>query len=330
VRHALHAEVTLSEDELAPVPVPWVDETAIAREHGLLFHYTGASTLKPILSTGGLYATTYKDTNDPDELHALRNPLVPLMVLAALPLLKYAQEIGTFMPPIAWDLESVAREEASKFHDIMVRALPTVPHVTCFSTHSEEHHVQNGLLTMWRLYGRGEGLALGFDAPRLVELSQEIQRSAAIDGIYLDRVLYGLGDPRLVKRIMEAPDVPQKFAETLILMLQSRSDAPQFEMQTLLRFLVLICCAKHPDFSDEREVRLIVQQALEGHERGRPRVEEPAAGRIVVKCLDALRHVMIGPNDHQDALAESVRHQLDGAGFGHVEVHKSQIQFRFV
>jgi hypothetical protein len=164
----------------------------------------------------------------------------------------------------------------------------------------------------------------------LIALTEDIQKSVAINGIYLERVLYGLQDASLTTRILESSDVIQKFAETLISMLQDRRELKGVTAETLGRFVALICCAKHPDFRDEREVRLVVQEALVGLENGRPRAEQPAAERIVVKYLDALEEVMIGPSENQEHIVTKVRGVLDEAGFTHVRLTTSQIKFRFL
>jgi hypothetical protein len=311
--------------------LPWIDEAAVARQHPILFHYTRASALEQILRSGGLFATRadHEEINDPNELRALQGTFGALMMQSAIPMLNYAKSIGTFSPPDGLDLENLTREEARRFHDILVRGLPVHPHITCFSTHTAEHHMRNGLLTMWRLYGNEGGIALGFDTASLIHETSQIQRASAIDVVYLDPVLYGLNDPKLFARLLESPEVIQKFAENVMLVLQGRAEGPEQSPSSFLKFFVLSCCAKHPDFSDEREVRLVVGEADVHLENGRPRVEQPFPGRLVIRYLAALRQVMIGPSVDQDSLAESTRRVLDREGFPHIEILRSRTQFRF-
>jgi|CXWL01.1.fsa_nt_gi hypothetical protein len=204
----------MTDEPTTATRLPWIDEAAIARAYPMIFHYTQERNIEPILRSGGLFATDYRQTNDPDELHALRNPLATLMAQNALPLLRYAKALGRFSPPESMDLDQVAREEATRFHDILVRALPSSPHLTCFSGHSYEHHRQNGLLTMWRLYGHGEGIALGFDTAKLIEMTGGLMQSCAADGIHMDQVLYGSDDAALMKRVLQAPAVLQSLLKT--------------------------------------------------------------------------------------------------------------------
>ncbi len=324
-------EVDGTADMEPPEPWPWLDESRLAREHPTIFHYTRLKVLPQILESGGVFATRYNVTNDPDELHSLRHPLAAMMAMSALPLLKYAETLGHFRPPQDMDIEAVALDEAIKFHDIMVRSLPKpLPCLTCFCTHSEEHHVRNGLLTMWRLYGRGEGVALGFDTAKFVALTEEIQKTRAVAGIYLDRVLYGLQDPELTTRVLQSPDVVQQFARTLMVMLREKSEMGPISKSTLTKFLRLICCSKHPDFSDEREVRLVVQEAFIGKELGRPRLDQSLPDRVLVQYLGALKEVMVGPGELQSDAVAMVRHALNDNGFPDIPVIASGTQFRFV
>lgn len=320
----------MADDQPIDTSLPWIDEAAIAHHYPTVFHYTQEKHVESILRSGGLFATDYRQTNDPAELHALRNPLAMLMAQCAVPLLKYATALGHFNPPAEMNLDQIAPKEAAKFYDIMVKALPSPPHLTCFSGHLEEHHQRNGLLTMWRLYGQGDGVALGFDTAKLIECTERLQRSYAIDGIYVDHVLYGWDNPAILKRMLQAPALLQKFAENLIHMLQAHSVGPEFSNDSFLQFVTLICCAKHADFRDESEIRLVVMPANEGHERGRSRPEQPCPGKIVVGYLDALKQIMIGPSVNQDETVERMHAALEAHALSHVDVVKSEIQFRFV
>lgn len=313
--------------------LPWVNEAATARAHPLIFHYTRDATLELILQSGGLAATRLDSAllNDPNELKGARDTLVGLMKMVAMPLLRYAKEIGTFTPPDDWDLDDVTLDEARKFHDIMISALPFVPYISCFCAHDADHQRKNGLLTMWRLYGHSEGIALGFDTAALVEETNKIIENAAVDLLYVEPILYGVEDSaELTKRLFEADDVIQKFADNLVLMLQKKTEGLQFAPMSLSKFLVLICGTKLPDFSDEREIRLIVGEAFERVRRGRLPPDRVGSDRIVVKYLDALRYVMVGPCDGQEAVAARVRQTLDRFGFQRVEVLRSGTQLRFV
>jgi hypothetical protein len=113
-------------------------------------------------------------------------------------------------------------------------------------------------------------------------------------------------------------------------MLQDLPEGPDISKETFLQFFILVSGAKHADFSDEREIRLVVTPALEGLENGRQRIAEPQPGKLVVSYLDVLTQIMIGPSADQEGMAARTRSVLDTFGFGHVEIVRSGTQFRCV
>jgi hypothetical protein len=165
--------------------LPFIDETLLAQTYPVIFHYTCEKNLDSILRTGGLYATNFQHTNDPEELRATRNALVAAMVQAVVPLMRFARDVGTLKGLTDDRLLEVAQHDAAKFFDVGIRSIPTPPHIACFAAHIREHHKENGLLTLWRLYGQQDGIALGFDTTKLVKITEAIMQSEAIDTIYL-------------------------------------------------------------------------------------------------------------------------------------------------
>lgn len=318
--------------EIDAATLPWVDEAAAARAHPMIFHYTSAVTLESILTSGGLIATRvdHEAINDPNELRAPRDTLISLMQQAATPLLEYAKSTGKLKVPEELDLAKLINDEAANFHDIMLSALPLVPHITCFCAHPKVHHQRNGLLTMWRLYGDKEGISLGFDTAKIVQETEKIIKHYAIDCLYVEPVLYGSEDATLIQRVLDSPEVTRKFADFLILLFLGEERDINITTSAFTKFVVLVSGAKLPDFSDEREIRLIAWEAGDGHEKGREKPLTIAPGKLVLKYLSALRSVMVGPSKSQDETARSVRQLLDAHGFQEVEVLRSHTQFRFV
>lgn len=325
----LRNQLTVSDLPPVEFKLPWVDEAEIAHAYPVLFHYTQEKHFQSILQSGGLFASDYRQTNDPHELLALRNSLALLMAQGSLPLLRYAKDIGNFQPPDDWDLEKVAIEEAKSFYDIMVQALPTSPHLTCFSGYSDKHQMRNGLLTMWRLYGREGGIALGFKTAKLIQNAEELTRSCAIESLYLDQVLYGWNHPIVIERVFQAPFLFRKFADYLVLMLQKRSPELRFSGTEFFALLNLVCGVKLADFGDEREVRLIATPSIPGRENGRESIAEAKPGRLVIRYLDALEQVLVGPGADQANSEIKIRRMLADHGLPNVEVVRSDIQFAF-
>jgi len=151
----------------------------------------------------------------------------------------------------------------------MVRALPTPFHLTCFSKHVSPQNDANGLLTLWRFYGGdGEGVALGFNTRKLVAATSSIQQSYALSALYLDDVRYG-ADDGLRARLAEAPGLVEMFLEFIENVIHGRELDFRTRGQEMIQFIVLAACAKHADFVDEREIRLVATPSFPGHEKGR-------------------------------------------------------------
>lgn len=309
--------------------LPWIDEDALAVEHPRIYHYTIASRLEPILASGGLLATHYDQTNDRDEMRALRDTLVIRMAEVALERTRARLSRGDIHVDLPEEqFEAIIGGDAHTFFDIMVRVMPSAPHITCFSAHDRPHHQENGLLTMWRLYGgEGQGVALGFDTAKLVAATYRIRDSLAIDTIYLDRVGYGEDDPEIRRRLDDSPEIPALFSTFLIALMEGRTEIPETELGDLFKFLTLCASVKRADFEDEREIRLITAQALPHTVNGR---DSPSltGSRILLPFLEALDEVLIGPSNVQEALYQRTQHALAHADMKHVGVRKSHTSFR--
>ena len=310
--------------------LPWVDEEALAKAHPRLFHYTREAVLPLILSSGGLLATHYSKTNDRREFTSLRQPLAEAMFQQVLPLVreKMRTRALNFGGDEAKMLE-IARGDAERSFDILVSAAPTPPHITCFSSHDLEHQVENGLLTMWRLYGgEGGGIALGFNTAALVKETEKLQEEWTIAAIYLDRVGYGTDDPQTAERMKAVPELALIYERAFKMLFNDLPALTDSQADDLLRFFVLAASNKHPDFIDEREIRLVTAVSIEPAHNGRKPLVSPAEGRLLIPCLAALEEVMVGPSDQQDALAEAARQALDAAGFQSIPVRRSATPYR--
>lgn len=314
--------------------LPWIDEKQLAKSIPQLFHYTRATNLGSILKSGGLFATSYEHTNDAAELRALRAPFVDVVREAALRLVLECRDAGAFKVQMSdADAQSIVCTDAGTFHDTTIRALPSPPHITCFSFHDRPHHAESGLLSLWRFYGGdGEGVALGFDTAKLADLTEDILRSWALDFIYLDQVLYGIEDPTLQTRLKDASGLPLMYLDFLRHVIEDRvlEYEAKDRQHELRQLIVLACSAKHPDFTDEREVRLVLSSSLKGYERGRQRMTQIAGKHVLVPLLDALTHVIVGPSRDQERLTKQVRTELNDAGFAHIQMSVSKTPFRVV
>jgi hypothetical protein len=312
--------------------LPWIDENTIADRFPTIYHYTKVRTLKSILTSGGLYATHFAHTNDVEEFYGLREVLPELAYAPAMALAKRLRAKSAFKRAPSNDaLERIIPADARNFHDSMVRALPLPFHLTCFSKHLTTQNQSNGLLTLWRFYGgEGEGIALGLNTRRLIDATNSLIRSHSLSAVYIDEVRYRAEDNVLLARLADAPGLVEMFLEFMESLISGRELEFDERGKEMIQFTVLAACAKHADFADEREIRLVATPAFPGHENGRKSALIGDERFMLLPYLEALERVIIGPSSDQGALTEQVAVTLQMAGLKSVRVDQSRTPFRFV
>jgi hypothetical protein len=284
------------------------------------------------LESGGLLATHYAHTNDALESYGLRALFADLVYEDAFKLVRARRASGAFAPsPSNAEVKRIIRADAETFHDAMVRAAPVPFFITCFARHDRTYHDENGLLTLWRCYGgAGEGLALGFNTRGVVAATEHLVGTYALASLYLDRVLYGADDEQLRSRLVESDGLRKSFLAYLDSVILRREPEVEDRRLEFLQFTVLAACAKHPDFTDERELRLVARPAMPGHENGRLSSLQEDGHRMLLPYLDALEQVIVGPGPQQEQQLRLAQATLADAGFAHVRVRKSQTPYRFL
>lgn len=311
--------------------LPWIDEEAIAAQYKSLFHYTKVERLERILRSQTVFGTHYQHTNDANELRALANPFVGIVQREGLALAKARREQGVFSQALDdFALSYFVTTDARVFHDAMANALPAPIYLTCFARHSLANHHQNGLLTLWRFYGGdGEGVALGFDTRKLIGATNRILDSGSFSAAYLDTVSYGEPDGILQQRLAQAPGLSEMFLEYLDSVFLKKSQDVSSRQRELFEFIVLASCSKHPDFIDEREVRLVALSAIDVDPSGRATSRTGDDRHVEFPIIDALDSIMIGPSPDQTRIEERVRCALADAGRSDVRVIRSRTPFVF-
>jgi len=225
------------------------------------------------------------------------------------------------------ELAKITLQDAHTLFDVMLDAMPLPPQLACFTTHVQPHHKENGLLTLWRSYASdGDGIALGFNARALVDKTEEVLESSALNLICLSQVLYARD--QIAGRVAQATELLEVHANHVLAVLKAGTPKqPTYAAYT--QFLMLCAGAKHPDFEDEREIRMLVQESFPEDAAGRPPVRKIGAG-ILIECLDCLEWVMIGPSDRQDDLVREIATVLAASGLSRVKVTKSNTPYRRV
>lgn len=328
----------------------------IADTHDELYHYTTAAGLSGILQSKSLWATHASFVNDEEEIlgfydHVLPEILRPVFrkyveglkdqpefqkLLGNKPLELYGEE----------QFEKVMhgfRVAASLWHDY---------YITSFSTTTDPWVREHGLLSQWRAYGPDGGYALVLDTATLDKIISEEVASYQEEGYLWTDVQYGLNensrtcDPDTNKLIEELEAVADKF-------FRSYSDNDAAELSRPLTILSSVF--KHRGFSEEREVRLVLnllgsglkshpglkstpQQPIKQHSI-KTRVQEGATVPFVELCVRKLcsarqhlpiKHIIVGPHRDKNDRKRAVQLLLKQHGLNDLidRVSVSDIPYR--
>lgn len=239
----------------------------IAGSYDELYHYTTAAGLSGILESKSLWATHSSFMNDEEEISRFYDRVLSGIIRPVY--LKYVEdnklELQKKLGSTQFDRSCEelfakiirgARCAASSSHD---------QYITSFSTTNNTQVRENGLLSQWRAYGPDGGYALVFDKSRLdnilslekVLYQGEICVWAKVQ--YLPIENQRTNDSATNKRIEELEVATDKFFRS-----DSDDDAGIFSDS----LTILSSTFKHPGFSEEREVRLVLSllgPKLESH-----------------------------------------------------------------
>jgi len=310
--------------------IPWIDEERIASEHKTLFHYTSVQKLKQIFESGGLLSSPFNQTNDSSEFRALESVIVEMMARGGL------ERIPTLFKQYKLsfagsrdDFAKVCFEDAKSCFNALIKGMPAAPEIACFSYHEKANHIENGLLTQWRLYGgKGSGVALGFNARRIIDISNDSIKTLGVDTMFLDQVAYGAEMGQSADRLSEFSELPEIYARSVLAVLLDRRGIFEDLREELMKFFVLCASTKHPDFADEREIRLVVSPAIDETLADRKRLSKVGL-RSLNPILPALSEILVGPSHDQDKIVSQVEKLTKIYERKDVQIKRSNTPFRF-
>lgn len=342
----------MSEDsEAAAGPVPtkageWdargfrlLDDQPVSAVHEELFHYTNLTALRGILTSNELWATNAFHLNDSSEMQVFwRHLETPMRGAFEAAIEAHIGENPAEMLRLEklGGVERVAHREARSWiatvrDRLFGTAGVSLPFVVSFTTHSgdqeiDEYRRRHGMLSQWRGYATGEGVAIVFD-PVLLEhrLAREAETHRGWPVMLADAVYEGvLGrfEALVARTTGIAPIVV------------NGRDA---EAQALLEGVVEALGAaaarvKHRAFAEENECRIVVgvdPWVLQITPGRTPRHEPAAYKRILhrrgptgsipyIRLFEGskdplpITRIIVGPSRNQNAVFEDVIDLVDG------------------
>lgn len=280
-----------------------------------VFHYTSFEAFEAIWTTKSLRAYHALQLNDASELQLAKDYLRPRLshrleeVLRANRM-KFRREIQA-----AGGIKRLVEEESSKgleiIHDAAFKGISHdatfPPFVTSFCTHeagSYDH--RNGLLSMWRSYGRN-GVAFELDSRKLLqELETESKRFGynllgLSDAIYqgsehIAHEDYGSFEDSIASMVLET-------------MLRTRSIKDH--RNALFQFLQFSGRYKHYGFREENESRILAipyVQLSEGEFINLKKIEQDGKRIFITFYFKQLtiNKIVVSPGKMQDQLFDKV------------------------
>lgn len=240
-----------------------LDETETASEtNPELFHYTSVDAFRSIYDFRTFWATHYEDLNDSSELSRfvlrIRDFIAPTIRDIFGELTRCDKEISVAVESKG-GIDAVVSQEAAKQSDLLHRSIfgeEGLPHVfiCSFCTHdSGSYEAEHGLLSQWRGYGTGGGVALVLDKNGIAERMTHEKDVFSHPINHIGNVTYD-DDPGLEKKA----DFCKVF-ELLPELLQAfyAGTRPCYK-KIFEPFILGSTLVKHHAFHEEKEVRIVV------------------------------------------------------------------------
>lgn len=285
-------------------------------------HYTRFEFVSKILESKQLWATNFQFLNDSSEIH-------------------YAKELlrASFR---LWELDhrdTKTTDEVEKLIDELYVYLGTEIYVTSFCEYPDPQGgalnpqgKEEGLLSMWRGYGKDGGCAIVFDKE---EAGKSFLKNRGMDDsshVKFHGVQYGLDKRNSDEFFKKLQELSEKWkmsaSEKIFCNREISSDA-----------LRVIPFSKHRGFREEKELRLVVFPGL-------PKIDELQSDKSLsaplpvfyredgVPCVKlnyaiaSVKKIVVGPHVDQSLRVKELEHFIKTTeGFAHIKVVPSCIPF---
>jgi len=314
-----------------------------------LYHYTTLNGLMGILKTQAMWATNYKYLNDPSEIILFRDILISWIHPHAFDCFEKLNEQSLHNKQIIREnggVDQVAKNEVEAFVDAAYYALGDKIFILSFCGQHENSNVNNnGLLSQWRGYGIGGGVALVFNTKKLEEMIALELEKFEYNPIHLSYLIYSDEESKLEKELSEERSIIEdnfkQYFDPANINRKNKVDASK----AYDPFVYCISRYKHYGFSEENEVRVVAlptlldQESLKlATEKGftfKPEKEIKVRhknGQLIpyielFNCIGfdlPIERIIVGPHKEKEARAAALRMMLRNTK---IEITCSDIPF---
>lgn len=224
-----------------------------------LFHYTTLAGLLGFVETRCLWATHFKSLNDRREFREAERFIRPFASNAIRSHIKKLKSQGR-LGSVAESIDEAIAKKAEQISDILFESAfkATLPFVFSFCAHSSSSkEARDGLLSQWRAYGRGGGVAVEFDIEKLQAAIDKDALRHHHAGYFLEPVIYDISSVSTQRRSIDRDALRQAFemmAEVDLDISDWKTELIDKSFEPYVRFASTI---KDSAFAEESEVRLI-------------------------------------------------------------------------
>jgi hypothetical protein len=278
----------------------------LAQRQGRFVHYTSAAVAFSIIQHRTVWMRNARTMNDFSEVEHGKECLFAAYESSA------GERLQAFLNKLhAGFTEALEQSFNGWFPDIQTNTF-----ITCFSEHLDSED-QLGRLSMWRAYGRKNGVALVFNNKPFLLPSDALQAYSSPVS-YLSVGEFEAHFAEIVEGIVANEELFASLGQEMLLAY----------IFNFFRFTVL--CTKHPGFREEREWRVVYGPGLQRSDyllhdlevvNGIPQQvckiplkDVPEQGFHGAELPELLDRIIIGPSEHGLAMYDAFHEALLNAG----------------
>lgn len=313
----------------------------VSKKYPKLFHYTSMPAFKNIYKSRQFWATHYAQMNDSSELTRFHLQVCEFITPKIREIFDHRMRSDAkFAAAVqeAGGIDTVARKDASMLLDRLHRTTfgecgLHETFISSFCAHSDSYQVANGLLSQWRGYGAGGGVAIVLDTEVIEDLMRHEKCVYKHPVNHIGDVAYDADESLKEKR--DFRKVFDYFPK--ILCKYYKCVQPPYEeiFEDFIRGATLV---KHHAFHEETEIRIVVSttptnkdSCFYADQSNRKPIKYMTRGDREVRYIELfgnaplpIKRVIVGPSRVQNFNYQTIHEVVAGSG---IEVTKSETPF---
>ena len=295
----------------------------VSEEYKRLYHYTTWEGLMGILKEQTLWATHYRFLNDASEIVLIKNKLLefisPIIRKEYQRLIKKSNEIKVAIDN-SGGMEAVILHDSLSIIEAAYYATGNEIYIVSFCGEKKDDYVNNnGLLSQWRGYSAGGGVALVFNTEQLEQLLKKEAERYSYGPSFIANVIYSDDKISFEQELASSLSDFIDYVQQMFITLQGTSLEPPDASKAFPAFVQLIARYKHHAFKEEDELRIVcyVPHSHESkHEKKRKFRSKNGMLIPYIELFDSddfvlpIEKIIIGPHKERETRAVTLQVML--------------------